>query len=86
MSHTPLRRTAIACGLALVIALTAAPDAHADQIDGTLHFTGTGMLESYCQKWCLTIDSSGGLVDVGHFDSIVEFHPSNHLDQIIESS
>ncbi len=46
MSHTPLRRTAIACGLALVIGLTAAPDAHADQIDGTLHFTGTGMLDS----------------------------------------
>ena len=43
-------------------------------------------LRSYCQKWCLTIDSSGGLVDVGHFDSIVEFHPSNHLGQIIESS
>ena len=41
---------------------------------------------SYCQKWCLTIDSSGGLVDVGHFDSIVEFHPRNHLGPIMESS
>ena len=41
---------------------------------------------SYCQKWCLTIDSSGGLVGVGHFDSIVKFHSSNHLEQIIESS
>ena len=43
-------------------------------------------LRSYCEKWCLTIDSSGGRVDVGHFDSIVEFHPSNHLGQIMESS
>ncbi len=34
----------------------------------------------------LPIDSSGGLIDVGHFDSIVEFHSSNHLGQIIESS
>ena len=34
----------------------------------------------------LAIDSSGGLIDVCHFDSIVEFHSSNHLGQIIESS
>ena len=32
------------------------------------------------------IDSSGGLIDVCHFDSIVEFHSSNHLGQIIEPS
>ena len=43
------------------------------------------MNESYCQEWCLAIDSSGGLIDVCHFDSIVEFHSSNDLDQIIES-
>ena len=41
---------------------------------------------SYCQKWCLTIDSSGGLIDVGHFDSIVEFHSNDHLGQITEST
>ena len=34
----------------------------------------------------LAIDSSGGLIEVCHFDSIVEFHSSNHLGQIIESS
>ena len=43
------------------------------------------IFESYCQEWCLAIDSSGGLIDVCHFDSIVEFHSSNDLDQIIES-
>ena len=32
------------------------------------------------------MDSSGGLIDVCDFDSIVEFHSSNHLGQIIESS
>ena len=39
-------------------------------------------MASYCQKWCLTIDLSGGRVDVGHLDSIVGFHPSNHLGQM----
>ena len=34
----------------------------------------------------LPIDSSGGLIDVAHFDSIVEFHSINHLGQIIESA
>ena len=34
----------------------------------------------------LPIDSSGDLIDVGHFDSIVEFHSINHLSQIIESA
>ena len=51
-----------------------------------MSFVAAWSLGSYCQKWCLTIDSSGGLVNVGHFDSIVEFHPSNDLGQIMESS
>ena len=41
---------------------------------------------SYCHKWYLTIYSSGGLIGVCHFDSIVEFHRSNHLGQIMEST
>ena len=52
-----------------------------------VHLRTTNIVESpsYCQEWCLAIDSSGGLIDVCHFDSIVEFHSSNDLDQIIES-
>ena len=44
------------------------------------------MPESYCQKWCLTKGSSGGLIDLCRFDTIVEFHSDDHLGQIMESS
>ncbi len=32
------------------------------------------------------IDSSGGLIDLCRFDTIVEFHSDDYLAQIIESS
>ena len=50
-----------------------------------LHIQGRG-LGVIVKSGVWKIDSSGGLIDVCHFDSIVEFHSSNHLGQIIEPS
>ena len=64
----------------------------ADVVQASLASLGSGevicvpALESYCQKWCLTKGSSGGLIDLCRFDTIVEFHSDDHLGQIMESS
>jgi hypothetical protein len=42
--------------------------------------------KSYCKKWCSGFESSGGLVDVCYLDSVFEFHPSDHLGQVIEAT
>jgi pimeloyl-ACP methyl ester carboxylesterase len=42
--------------------------------------------KSYCKKWCSGFESSSGLVDVCYLDSVFEFHPSDHLGQVIEAT
>ena len=57
-----------------------------DRDEGRQIDRGAGEVGVIVKSGVLAIDSSGGLIDVCHFDSIVECHSSNHLGQIIESS
>ena len=55
-------------------------------LDGHRYLGGTSSLGVIVKSGVEEIDSSGGLIDVCHLDTIVEFQSSNHLGQIIESS